>query len=147
MEEKYNILYADLAEYIEAYPDKGNMNIQFNELERDIRLVRDGIVLHIYIKDNLVGYEIYPEAACGMRLLSDTDLYDLANNEGMYESMLKEIEYILNEYLAGRVIMKKVVRRWILGRSKDAYSITLNTPDGEAISLKLPCINLIDFGF
>lgn len=121
--------------------------VEFGDKERKIVIEKSGIVLQIYARDNLIGYELYPSTAPRYMMQSDTDLYDLDEDEDLVVGIRKEILYVLAEYVSGNIRIQKISRKTWYGKVREGYQIKMKLPSGESLVSSLPCINQIDFGY
>ena len=74
----------DLQEHI-----ADDTEVIFDDLIHSIRIVQEKITLHIHVKSDLIGYEIYPIDALRQIFLSDTDLYKLEDSKELRYSIEK----------------------------------------------------------
>lgn len=142
--ERYKEEFDDIYKTITDYIKKGGVDsvtVEHDRSKGDISVVLRDMVLHIYINEQLAGYELYLRNNKGNRFLSDTDLYNLKHNEGLFLEMIREIRHVVNLFLGSKVRIAETPHRLLGIGSKKVTTLCIFESDNREKKIQLPCVN------
>lgn len=134
-------IYSIITDYVKKNkPD--NIRVKQDRNEGDIGVILHDMTLHIYINEQLVGYELYLGSNKEARFLSDTDLYELKDNKSLFLEAVREIRYMVDLFLSNKIRIVEESHRRLLGvGSKKVVVLYVFDSRGREKNIQLPCIN------